>query len=407
MKKLLALLLSLLLLFSAAAEGSAGESVDELKAEIAQLREELETLQARLDLYRDPSVVAIFDGGYVTFDEAYEEYQYYVELYALFYGEDLNALTDEAREVQLDLLQQLVAEKLVSMHLEAESVQLLSEEEQESLRAQASEAYALHKSLEPDDDATLDEFTEAYLSEAMSSAVLEYIAGEVTVTDEDVRALYEETLASDREYYEANPQDYGFEALYGDSPVTWIPEGYRRVRLLLVPFDDELSAKYDEYLIAEYEAVDDAALADAQKGKDDVLALLKPQADAVKARLDAGETFEALLSEYSSGADMMGETGEAQGFALSADSLYFSDTIESAAMALKAPGDVSDAVPCDWGYVFIEYMEDVSSGAVDFELLRDALTQSARTDALYRQYDEAVAQWLEAANPEYFPDRMN
>lgn len=407
MKKLLALLLSLLLLFSAAAEGSAGESVDELKAEIAQLREELETLQARLDLYRDPSVVAIFDGGYVTFDEAYGEYQYYVELYALFYGEDLNALTDEAREVQLDLLQQLVAEKLVNAHLEAEGVQLLSEEEQESLRAQASEAYALHKSLEPDDDTTLDEFTEAYLSEAMSSAVLEYVAGEVTITDEDVRALYEETLASDQEYYEANPQDYGFEALYGDSPVTWIPEGYRRVRLLLVPFDDELSAKYDEYLIAEYEAVDDAALADAQKGKDDVLALLKPQADAVKARLDAGETFEALLSEFNSGAELMGETGEAQGFALSADSLYFSDTIESAAMALKAPGDVSDAVPCDWGYVFIEYMEDVSSGAVDFELLRDALTQSARTDALYRQYDEAVAQWLEAANPEYFPDRMN
>ena len=103
----------------------------------------------------------------------------------------------------------------------------------------------------------------------------------------------------------------------------------------------------------------------------------------------------------------MGETGEAQGFALSADSLYFSDTIEAAAMALKAPGDVSDAVPCDWGYVFIEYMNDIPSGPVAFENLRETFAQNARTDALYRQYDEKVAQWLEAANPEYFPDRMN
>ena len=386
MKKLLALVLSLLLLFSAAAESTTAESVDALKAEIARLRAELETLQARLDLYRDPSVVAIFDGGFITFDEAYDEYQYLVELYAMFYGEDLNALTDEAREVQLDLLQQMVAEKLVNAHLEAEGVQLLTDEETAALRAQAAEAY---------------------LNEAMSNAALEYVAGDVTVTDEDVRALYDEALENDREYYEANPQDYGFEALYGDSPITWIPEGYRRVRLLLVPFDDELSAKYDEYLIAEYDAIDDDALSAAQKGKEDVLALLKPQAEAVRARLDAGETFEALLAEYNTGAEQMGETGEAQGFALSADSLYFSDTIEAAAMALKAPGDVSDAVPCDWGYVFIEYMNDIPSGPVAFETLRETFAQNARTDALYRQYDEKVAQWLEASNPEYFPDRMN
>jgi len=407
MKKLLALVLSLLLLFSAAAESTTAESVDALKAEIARLRAELETLQARLDLYRDPSVVAIFDGGFITFDEAYDEYQYLVELYAMFYGEDLNALTDEAREVQLDLLQQMVAEKLVNAHLEAEGVQLLTDEETAALRAQAAEAYEIHKSQEPEDDTTLEEFTEAYLNEAMSNAALEYVAGDVTVTDEDVRALYDEALENDREYYEANPQDYGFEALYGDSPITWIPEGYRRVRLLLVPFDDELSAKYDEYLIAEYDAIDDAAIAAAQQGKTDVLALLKPQAEAVRARLDAGETFEALLAEYNTGAEQMGETGEAQGFALSADSLYFSDTIEAAAMALKAPGDVSDAVPCDWGYVFIEYMNDIPSGPVAFENLRETFAQNARTDALYRQYDEKVAQWLEASNPEYFPDRMN
>ncbi len=407
MKKLLTLVLALLLLLSAAAESTAGDSIEALKAENAQLREELETLRARLDLYRDPSVVAIFDGGFITFEEAYDEYQYLVELYAMFYGEDLDALPDEARVVQLDLLQQMVAERLVNAHLEAEGVQLLTDEETEALRTQATEAYAVHKSQEPDDDTTLEEFTEAYLNEAISNAALEYVAGEVSVSEEDVRAFYEEVLASDQEYYAANPQDYGFEALYGDSPIAWIPEGYRCVRLLLVPFDDDLSAKYDEYLVAEYDAEDDDALAAAQRGKDEVLALLKPQADAVKARLDAGETFEALLAEYDSGAERMGETGEAQGFALSADSLYFSDTIESAAMALKAPGDVSDAVPCDWGYVFIEYMNDIPSGPVDFEALRDVLAQSARTDALYSQYDEAVAQWLEEANPEYFLDRMN
>ena len=326
MKKLLALVLSRLLLFSAAAESTTAESVDALKAEIARLRAELETIQARLDLSRDPSVVAIFDGGFITFDEAYDEYQYLVELYAMFYGEDLNALTDEAREVQLDLLRQMVAEKLVNAHLEAEGVQLLTDEETAALRAQAAEAYEIHKSQEPEDDTTLEEFTEAYLNEAMSNAALEYVAGDVTVTDEDVRALYDEALENDREYYEANPQDYG---------------------------------------------------------------------------------FEALLAEYNTGAEQMGETGEAQGFALSADSLYFSDTIEAAAMALKAPGDVSDAVPCDWGYVFIEYMNDIPSGPVAFENLRETFAQNARTDALYRQYDEKVAQWLEASNPEYFPERMN
>ena len=424
MKQLICIVLALCMLLC----GAIGEEAD-LQAQIDALQKENERLTLRLEAYEDSSVIAVFDGGKVTFEEVYNEYASLMEYYAYLYellGIDMEDNPEEAYQMQVMIAENLVSRKVIDLYLAENGVELLSAERRAKIEATAkaeyeenleqvklyfvesglSEEEALVQAQNELELSGLDEETliDEYISDAQSAAELEYFTSGVVATEEDVKALYEERLASDTEYYSVYPEEYGFEAIYSESAIAYVPEGYRRVRLVLVEFDEETLLQIDELYMQSF---DDDDTGEAASLIEEKYELLLPEAVTLCERLAAGETFEDLLNEYPAGAIYYDLLGTAEGFPIASDCYIMSDEIVAAAMALETEGDFTNPVKCDVGYVIVQYMNDITPGIVPMEELYDSLYEDACSQAKSIAYENTVAELVEKANPVYFFDRLN
>ena len=414
-------LFCIVLAFFLAVGGAFSETDAELMRENEALRAELNALRARYEAVKNPSVVAVFDGGFVTFEEVFEEYQTVLEFYALFFGEEYREDADFAEELFLSVAEDIVREKVLDARLSG--AELLTDEETAKVYAEAERAYldmrndcaqyyadeTPEKALELADadmaemDMDLESLISVYLSDARSEAAVRYLAGDVQVTEEDVQNLYEQQLEEDKAYYGEYPEEYVW--VTDDDPAAWVPEGYRRARLLLVPFSEEQSAAFDELLAQLYEEEGDEA--EIRAWMDEIYRQIEPEADKVSARFAAGEDFDSVLKDYGMAEEYLGEMGSPDGFLVSADNWYYEETLREAVLSLQNPGDVSERFTCDFGYLFAQYLSDVPSGARPFEEMKDALYREALEAKRQEIFENTVAAWVAEANPEYFFERMN
>ena len=436
MKRFLALLLALCALLTGLA-GAETEidykaEYERLLAENEQLKSELAQLRALLaeenGIWEEPAegaenVIASFDGGAVTFEEVYEAYEetvrYYGEILSGF-GIEAEFTPEEAHEMQIELAYALADDKIVNNYLAENGLTLLSEDEVDVITALTQEEYAqmYAEALEyftstgmdtaaaqqtaqayfEEYGLTLKDMLEDSLSEARQEALIDLLAGEVTVTEEDIQQNYAALLESDREYYTEYPGEYAFDALYAETAIAWIPEGYRRVRAVVIPFDEEAMEKYDLlYSLDQTDSPEADALFES----------LLPEAEGVYARLLSGESFDALRGEYPETEYYLDEAGSDSGFYLSADSEMFGAEADAAIMALPTVGSITRPQRCDWGWVIFEYAEDVPSGAVPLEEIRDELYQSAYNARRTAQYDAALEQLRQDANLTFYFERLN
>ena len=67
----------------------------------------------------------------------------------------------------------------------------------------------------------------------------------MTISEDELRAYYDEACASAEMTYTADPQSYENDRLSGVS-VFWNPQGYRRVKRVLIPFSAENAARMQE-----------------------------------------------------------------------------------------------------------------------------------------------------------------
>ena len=418
MKKILSVILICLMLCV-----YAEEDIEALRRENAALKEENARLTRLVEASRDPSVIAVFDGGTVRFDEVYELYSQaeamFVEL-AEIMGEDYSAY-DDAYEMQIEITRNLAESKILDRYIADNGIVLLTDEQLRQAEAQGREEYALTLEetilyyLEEGLDAEAAEAAakeelieqsgseedciEARINAARSEALVDLLAGDIVVTDEDLQAEYEARLASDREYYRLYPEDYAIEEIYFPHSVTYIPEGYRRARLLLIPFDAEAMALYDTLFILPTEP--------DQEAIDALFEALLPEAEAVCARLEAGESFDALLSEYPAGMEYMAELCTESGFCVCPGCYLISNEAVDAVLALTRPGETTAPVRTDWGWGILEYTADLPSGPVAMEDVRDSLYESAYESARLSAYEDAVLRICEDAGIVYFFDRLN
>ncbi len=216
------------------------------------------------------------------------------------------------------------------------------------------------------------------------------LAENQNIPESELRAEYEEILASNKASYEEQPQLYGQQAT---GIVAFIPEGYIRIKHVLVGYGDEelarlqqeqnnvdqLMALWASFAVQEGETSASAEKAareyglaeEALKAKLDAhYAELLPIAEEVYAKAAAGEDFDALIEQYNTDGGMKILPGRRDGYYMHAYS-NFVDEFKEAAFALENVGDISEPVMSFYGYHIIKLLEKVESRVVPFEELKE------------------------------------
>ena len=423
-KKLLAALLALALLCAPALAEE--ERIAELEARVAELEAENAELRELLSQEESARLLAArFDGGVITVSEAKAEYDYLA-----YYYEQLGMDPDDHEDtIKNEVLSNLTEDAILIQKAQELGVYEPSAEEAAEIDARAQASldemvdYYLAYQADPNktdeenraavleflagEGTTLESLIESMTAQGWRDRLFEAVTGEMTISEDELRAYYDEACASAEMTYTADPQSYENDRLSGVS-VFWNPQGYRRVKRVLIPFSAENAARMQE-LTAQISGGDEAAISAAVAEMDAIYASLDATVQEVQSRIAAGEAFDALIDAY--GADPYlaeGGAGREEGYYVSVGSQLLDPDFVAAAMALSAPGDVSEPIECADGIYLLRYEGDVTPGPVSFEtFLEDAEMRASVEDNLRANYyNETVERWLDEAEIVLYPENF-
>ena len=449
-RTLLAALLAVMLLASAACGTTTDTTADATDTAAATTTEATESAD---DVDRDVVIAEV--GTYtVTYGELADYYDYYVELLS-YYGYSAPTDETEIEELQDTLLADYVnnlkqyyfADQYGIELDEADlaEVQASTDEEfnyyLEDFTAQAEEegltdeqeihdramelfgedlvAYGIDMSASEYYDYIYDEIKDEKRIEKLET----YLSGQVTITEDDVQAYYDSLVEDQQETYGTNPEYYlddeqSYE-IYGGDPGVVVPEGYLRVKVIVVKPEEAIDDGYDDKLaeMEEYEAeygalalADETANAARLKEIRTMYAALKLEADQMyeayvstaraKAqeaygKLEAGEAFDDVLTAYGSDADYAAyETVMAKGKLLygAGEDSAWPDAVREAATALTA-GSYSEIILADDAYYIVYLVGEEPAGTVALDDVHDVIYERALLSAQDANYDNITAEW--------------
>lgn len=385
-----------------------------------------------------------------------EQNQYYNDMYSTYFGYSAGYPTD-AETVQQEVMDGYI-ENLVSVQKIKElGLDQLTEEEAAQVQKSADEEYALFldqvamyylsgEELEGDAlTARAEEYAAAnglgtkenYLSSATTEKEFEklkaYAVKDVTVSQEEVTASYNEKVAADKEAYAS--QDAYINARNYGAVVYYTPAGMRQVKQILVKFTEEDNALITEKTTAQTEAQNalntaqtnldnaaedadmdalKAALADAQTALDEAATALKDAKAAAARNILAkaeeiyalaaaeGADFDALVAQYNEDT-----AAPAEGYLVGADTTAYVAPFTEGAMELESIGAVSQPVLTDYGYHILQYAADVAEGPVALETVQAGIEAELLTAKQEEAYTAAVDEWIAQADVKTYPNRLN
>lgn len=363
-----------------------------------------------------PGVLATINGTDIPIDEALDEYSYYEMMYTMY------GYADELEQLKKEIADYYVSLELIYLQHEALGLKTDMDAAKATAKANYDEAvqsyltYVTDKTLTDEEklkaaEAMLIEegydlayFEKIAYNEARLVAVLEHYSKDVAATEEDVRAYFDDLVASDKALYEGNIAYYEQAESYGER-VMYVPEGFRRVKHILVVLSDEAQSELSnlEYQLDSVEAelakegADTAALntkkAEIEGKIDAVFASIDPKAQEIMDKLAAGEDFIALMEEYGEDPGMKSEPYATEGYLVHADSAQWVTEFRDAAVALEKIGDISQPVRTSYGLHIIRYEGDVKAGPVDYESVKDELLAEVQDVLMNNYYNDLVAQW--------------
>lgn len=244
------------------------EEDGDLQAQLDAANERIAELEAQVELYQpyyDAQVIVEYDGGVVFLDDILEQYAGVDSQFSSYYGV---SLADYGYDT---VYKQLIAETLLQdAVLEAKATELgLDQLDDETMAGLTEEAAANFESYITSvwdyfasDDLTDEEIREecitnleamGYTEDALLETLIDnyvseqlynYITADVTVTEEDIQAAFDE-LVAEQEASFADDSTYNTSRNNGDT-IVWNPEGYRMVRHVLIKFTDDQATRYSE-----------------------------------------------------------------------------------------------------------------------------------------------------------------
>ncbi|NLD59165.1 MAG: hypothetical protein GX647_05890 [Clostridiales bacterium] len=397
---------------------------------IAELEQQVAELTAQVEEYHRKELVAEFDGGEVMAADAQAQYAAYEQMYQQ-YGISLKDYGMEDT-VKQQVATDMVEEKIVLFMADKLGI-ALSDEARAQFETEASEAYEstvkmyyeqYFKESYPVEAEGLaasaeylngmgygyDELLDSHIKSYLRDEVYNHVTSGVAVTEEDVKASYDELVKGDEENYKDNPSAYE-NARSNGTLIAWNPEGYRAVKHILFKFDEDQSARYAD-LIGKKDALNTEKTAEPEEGVEkredavidgEIAAIdqqldalyqeLMPEVEAAEARFNDGEDINALIAELNEDTGMTED-----GYAVAANSALWDPAFTAGAMAIPEIGGISEPVRGIYGVHLIYYMADIPAGAVPLEQIHDKVETTALEDKLADTYSAQLDAWKQELN---------
>ena len=411
--------------FEASAQTGAA---DDLAGNYGQFESDLwaddDLLSGTLNADGDPVVVAEFEGGQLLSSEVIPEYNdQLTSLILAGYSAD-----EAAGDLLTAVLNQKAGEKIIALKAKEQGLDQLTDEDLKAIEAEAAETYKsqldyyaafvsepgmsqaeIEAAAAQEGGISLESITEALKAAWPSRKLYEATVKDIQVTDEEVQSYYDDLLAEQRETFTQNTDEYEYAHIDGEL-IVYNPEGYRAVRSLLIPFEDQETADQAAELLEQIEGLnpeqDLEKIQKLQAQLDPLFAPLEARAQEIIARLRDGASFTSLLDEYGGDEAMKTEPLHSEGYYISDDSFLFSMEFIEGSMLVEQVGDVSSPLRSAAGVHLVEYTADIVPGDVPLSSVMERARAGALKEKQDAYYQQQTAELLEAANVKFYPERL-
>lgn len=375
--------------------------------------------EAALTLSDD--VLASAYNGAVTVlkSEIQDEYDQMLSQYVAYYAQYGYSVDEYDTELQASVAQETVQTKLstaIVRHYAAQNGYELTEEKKTELAAQVKtaldntreylESYLSAYGFTGDElNAAVEEqmaqagYTEETLMDSAElNDVLNFLyeraTADVTVTEDEVKAAFDEKVAKQKESYAS--VDTFINDYVNESEILYTPENVRLMECIFVA-SVEGEATEDEATSDEATA-DEATVSEATAGEAADIASLTgyAKAKAIAAAIAGGADFEESMKAYNE--DSSTEEQMLRGYPVAENSTTYGDEFTAGAMALEHVGDVSDVIVTDYGYFILRYAKDLESGEADFEARKETETEETLTNKKNDAYSAFIDTILDEAD---------
>ena len=373
-------------------------------------------------------VVAEFNGGTLMSDEVRREYSRQITAYTFAgYNEE-----EIAPELLGEILNSMVSDKVLQLQAQQLGLYDLTSADLDQIETEAQKQYQEQLTFarpfvrkEGMSEADITAAAQTYLAET-EGVTLESVRAElqdgwwlqklyqhvvrgVQVSPSDIVALYNEKLSRQREDFEAYPEDFEYAQLNGETLAYNLP-GYRAVKLLMIGFGsgDTLDRAYDltEEIAALDPVADAARIAELENELNACYAASEAKAQEVLERMAAGASFDSMLDQYGEDEGMRNSSLRKTGYYVSENSVVWAPAIVEETMALQNAGDLSGIIRLDDGVCILQYLGEVTPGAVPQAAIYEEISAETLENAQYDAYNAQVEAWLQAANPTFYPERL-
>ena len=385
--------------------------------------------EAALTLSDD--VLASAYNGAVTVlkSEIQDEYDQMLSQYVAYYAQYGYSVDEYDTELQASVAQETVQTKLstsIVRHYAAQNGYELTEEKKTELAAQVKtaldntreylESYLSASGFTGDElNAAVEEqmaqagYTEETLMDSAElNDVLNFLyeraTADVTVTEDEVKAAFDEKVAKQKESYasvDAFVNDY-----VNESEILYTPENVRLMECIFVASvegeatEDEATADEatEDEATADEATVSEATVSEATAGEAADIASLTgyAKAKAIAAAIAGGADFEETMKAYTE--DGSTEEQMLRGYPVAENSTTYGEAFMAGAMALEHVGDVSDVIVTDYGYFILRYAKDLESGEADFEARKETETEETLTNKKNDAYSAFINTILDEAD---------
>lgn len=250
-----------------------------------------------------------------------------------------------------------------------------------------------------ENDYSLEKILRQFRTSEICSRTMASASEGAAVTEEDVRAAFDQAVEQAKATYDADKSQYDTVVLNGGLAY-YTPEGVRAVKHVLVKMDQaEVSQlkTYEEELAALPEG--DAARTELQQKIDELKQPYQTKLDEVNQKYSEGESFAALIEAYGEDPGMQaGSPYQESGYYVNDQTVVFEMTFTQAAMGLEKVGDISEPVLGSNGYHIVYYDHDVPAGAIAYEEVADTMREEAQSELTDGLQEKALAEWTAAAD---------